>query len=183
MRRRAVWASSAGYRLYRAGDGWMFLAVTTDAEWRRCWTAIGRPDLADDPRFATAAARAANDTALTAALTEEMRTRPASEWETRFGRACLAGVRADATTPGPFFAHDPQMVANDFAPECTHPRFGRHRRWGPVVRVNGGLDTYGPGVLAGEHTDQILTALGRDAQEIASLRTARVATSEPVAWT
>ena len=173
---------SAGYRLYRAGDGWIFLAVTSDAEWGRCWTAIERPELADDPRFATAEARAAHDAALTGALAEALSGRPASEWETRFADECIAGVRADATTPGPFFAHDPQMVANDFAPECIHPRFGVHRRWGPVVRVNGGLDTYGPGVLAGEHSDQILTALRRDRQEIASLRTARVVTSEPVSW-
>ena len=36
--------------------------------------------------------------------------------------------------------------------------------------MNGGLDAYGPGVLAGEHTDEILAALGRSAPEIAALR-------------
>jgi hypothetical protein len=80
--------------------------------------------------------------------------------------------------PGEFFAHDAQMLANDFTPECEHVRFGIHRRWGPVVRVNGGLDHYGPGVLAGQHTDEILMGLGRDAEEIAALRAARVVASE-----
>jgi crotonobetainyl-CoA:carnitine CoA-transferase CaiB-like acyl-CoA transferase len=173
---------AAGYRLYRAGDGWVFLAVTTDAEWCRLWAAIDRLDLADDPRFATPADRAANDAALTAELARELERRPASEWETCLVGACVAGVRADATTPGPFFAHHPQMVANGFAPECTHPRFGTHRRWGPVVWVNGGLDAYRPGVLAGEQTDEILASIGRTAPERASLWAAGVVASEPVEW-
>jgi crotonobetainyl-CoA:carnitine CoA-transferase CaiB-like acyl-CoA transferase len=173
----------AGYRLYRASDGWLFLAVTSDAEWRRCFDAIERPDLAADDRFATTAARRANDAALATELAEALLRRPAREWEERFVAAGVAGMRADATTPGPFFAHDPQILANDFAPVCTHSRFGPHRRWGPVVRVNGGLDAYGSGVLAGEHTDEILATLGRTAEEVAALRANRVVASEPVAWT
>ena len=173
---------SAGYRLYRAAEGWVFLAVTSDAEWERCCAVIERPELAGDARFATAAARAANDAALAAELAGALARRPAPEWEARLLAAGVGGVQADATTPGPFFAHDPQMLANEFSPECTHPRFGVHRRWGPVVRVNGGLDAYGPGVLAGEHTDRLLTELGRRGPEIAALRAARVVASEPVAW-
>jgi hypothetical protein len=72
------------------------------------------------------------------------------------------------------------MLANDFAPECQHRRFGTHRRWGAIVRVNGGLDEYGAGVLAGEHTDEILMAMGRSAEEITALRAARVVASEPL---
>ena len=34
-----------------AGCSW---PSTSDDEWRRAWTAIDRPELADDPRFATA---------------------------------------------------------------------------------------------------------------------------------
>jgi crotonobetainyl-CoA:carnitine CoA-transferase CaiB-like acyl-CoA transferase len=177
-----VTGCAAGYRLYRAAEGWVFLAVTSEAEWHRCFGVIERPDLAYDHRFATAAARVANDAALATQLERELRQRPAGEWEERFVAARVAGVQADASTPGPFFAHHPQMLANDFAPECSHTRFGVHRRWGPVVRVNGGLDHYGPGVLAGEHTDKILAALGRSATEIAALRAARVVASEPVAW-
>ena len=172
----------AGYRLYRAADGWVFLAVASDAEWRRCWEAIERPDLADDLRFATTVTRRTNDAALAAEMAGVLGRRPAHVWEERFIAASVAGMRADATTPGPFFAHDAQVLANDFAPLCTHTRFGTHRRWGAVVNVNGGLDDYGAGVLAGEQTDEILTTLGRSADEIASLRANRVVASEPVAW-
>jgi crotonobetainyl-CoA:carnitine CoA-transferase CaiB-like acyl-CoA transferase len=173
---------SAGYRLYRASTGWIFVALTTDDEWRRCWTMLDHPELADDPRFTDAPARTANDDALAAELGELLLKHPAGEWEQRAHAAGVCVVQADATTPGQFFAHHPQMLANDFTPECTHPRFGHHRRWGAIVRVNGGLGDYGPGVLAGEHTDSVLASVGYDAAQIAELRSARVVSSEPVVW-
>ena len=161
--------TSAGYRLYRTSDGWLFLAVGGDDEWRRCLAVLGLEDRAED------------DDDLTRILADALSQRPADEWEQRFTAAGLAGVRADAATPGVFFAHHEQMLANDFAPECTHTRFGSHRRWGPIVRVNGGAPL-GPGVLAGEHTDSILAGLGFAPDDIARLRASRVVNSEPLAW-
>jgi crotonobetainyl-CoA:carnitine CoA-transferase CaiB-like acyl-CoA transferase len=171
----------AGYRLHRTADGWLFLAVDGDAEWRRCCDALDAPGIADDERFATVAARAAHDEELDAVLAELLAARSAAEWEERMVAARVAGVRADASTPGPFFAHHEQVLANELSPECTHARFGTHRRWGPIVRVNGGGPA-GPGVLAGEHTDAILAGLGRSPADVATLRAARVVASEPVAW-
>ena len=175
-----LFGTNAGYRLYPAAEGWIFLALTTDAEWRRGLAAMDQPEMADDPRFATGTARSANDATLAAVVAGELARRPAAEWEARFHAAGVAGVQADGAMPGVFFSHDAQMLANDFAPECRHLRFGTYRRWGPVVRVNGGLDAYGPGVLAGEHTDELLLAIGHTAEEIAALRAARVVSSEPV---
>lgn len=168
----------AGYRLYRCADGWLFLALTSDDEWRRCAEILGLSWIIDDPRFATAPARAAHDAALQEVLSGALGERSAAEWEQRFVRAGLGGVRADTATPGNCFAHDPQVLANGFTPECTHTRFGRHRRWGPLVRVNRGLETYKAGVLAGEHTDEILVELGYQQREIAALRAEGVVTSE-----
>jgi crotonobetainyl-CoA:carnitine CoA-transferase CaiB-like acyl-CoA transferase len=160
----------------------LFLAVDGDAEWQRAFTALERRDLADDDRFATAEERAAHDGDLVAELADTLGKRTAAEWEERFVTAAVAGVRADLASPGVFFSRDPQVLANDFTPLCTHTRFGLHRRWGPIVRVNGGPDDLGPGVLAGEQTDELLAALGHDAAAIATLRATRVVASEPVAW-
>lgn len=170
---------SAAYRLYQTADGWIFLAVGSDAEWQRCASVLDRTDLAGDARFATAAARASHDRELSAELTTALRGRTASDWERRFVASGVAGVCADEASAGRFFAHHPQVLVNDFTPECTHRRFGPHRRWGPIVKVNGGLDHYGPGVLAGEHTDEILAELGRTPAEIRELRAARIVASEP----
>jgi crotonobetainyl-CoA:carnitine CoA-transferase CaiB-like acyl-CoA transferase len=173
---------AALYRLYRAGEGWLFLAAGSDAEWTRVTEVLERPDLLADPRFGTVADRATHDAELAAELADSLGKRSAADWESRFTAAGVAGVCADASTPGPFFAHDDQVLANGFTPECTHVRFGPYRRWGPVVRVNGGPPTLGPGVLAGEQTDEILAGLGRTPEEIAALRAARVVGSEPVEW-
>ena len=158
------------------------MAAGSDAEWARVTEVLGRPDLLGDPRFAEAADRAAHDAELTAELADSLGKRSAADWESRFTAAGVAGVRAEASTPGPFFAHEPQVLANGFTPECSHARFGPYRRWGPVVRVNGGPPELGPGVLAGEQTDEILAALGRSPEAIAALRAAGVVASEPVEW-
>ena len=124
------------------------LAVPRRRQRRRVAPLLGgarrAPSLADDARFATATARADHDDELTAVLADLLGKRPAAEWEQRLVAAGVAGVRADASTPGPFFAHHEQVLANDFAPECTHARFGPHRRWGPIVRVERRLDRSGP---------------------------------------
>jgi crotonobetainyl-CoA:carnitine CoA-transferase CaiB-like acyl-CoA transferase len=177
-----LFGGAATYRLYRTAEGWLFLAVGSDDEWRRAAAALGRPELADDHRFATAGARAAYDTALTTELAALFAGRSAAEWERELVAARVAGVRADEASPGRFFAHDPQILANDFSPLCTHTRFGVHRRWGPIVRVNGGLAAYGAGVLAGEQTDAILAGLQRTEEQIGALRAARVVGSEPIEW-
>lgn len=164
----ALHGLGSGYRLHRtAGDGWLFLAVTSDAERARAAAVLGVSPvtLADGAGEALAAVFA---------------TRSSAEWEAAFTSAGVAGVRADAATPGKAFAHDPLFLDNGFTPECTHTRFGTHRRWGPVVRVDGGRAAYGPGVLAGEHTDAVLTELGYDCAAIADLRARRIVASEPV---
>jgi hypothetical protein len=96
--------------------------------------------------------------------------------------AGIAGVRADGASPGMFWSHDEQVLANGFAPEVTHLRFGPHRRWGPVVTLGDGPGALRPGVLAGEQTDALLAELGLDAAAIADLRDRRVVSSEPVEW-
>ena len=173
---------AATYRLYPAGPGWVFLAVPTDGEWRRFCAAAGCTDLADDARFAAAGDRTANDEALAAVLADMFASRSAVEWERLCAASGVACVQADDATPGPFFAHHPQAIGNGFSPLTRHARFGEHRRWGPIVTVNGPLDAYGPGVLAGEHTDALLAELGYDGDDIARLRAAGVVASEPVAW-
>jgi crotonobetainyl-CoA:carnitine CoA-transferase CaiB-like acyl-CoA transferase len=171
---------AAGYRLYRAQDGWIFLALTTDAEWSRFFAAIARPDLAGDPRFATASARAESDAALGAELARLFATRPADAWETSLGAARVGCVRADGPTPGPFFAHDPHVRENGFTPGCVHARFGPYRRWGPLVSVGGLAPAYGPGSLAGDHTDALLAELGYSAGDVERLRKSGIVGSEPV---
>ena len=167
---------SACYRRYAARDGWVFLALFDDAEWTRFAAAAGLPG---DERFATREARRANDAALAGALEALFATRDAGDWETSLLAVDVACVRADAAPPGQFLAEDGHVRANGFVPETVHARFGTMRRWGPLVTCNGGLDAWGPGVLAGEHTRALLAELGFAPDEVARLYDEGVVATEP----
>ena len=47
-------------RPYRTSDGYLCTLIYTDAQWRRFWTAVGQPEMMDDPRFKDMAARSRN---------------------------------------------------------------------------------------------------------------------------
>ena len=174
-----LYGISALYRLYPTEQGWVFLAAPTDAEWAR-FCAHAHPELADDPRFGSVTARDEHDAELVDVLTDVFATRPAAEWEALLAPQRIGCVVADAATAGQFFAHDPQMQENDFAPLVHHRRMGEIRRWGPLTRMAGRRGDYGPGVLAGAETDAILREIGRSDEEIAELRSNRVVWAEPV---
>lgn len=74
--------------IFQTADGrWIALAPTGEHFWRKLCESIGRPELADDPRFLDGAARIANVPALTRELADTIVTRPASEWESIFTEA------------------------------------------------------------------------------------------------
>ena len=172
---------NAGYRLYPTADGWVFLAVTTDAEFGAFCTAIGREDLAADERFATGGARVSNDASLVSKLTEVFAADTAAAWEARLVTGRVACVRADGVDGDRFFTQDPHMVGNGWSPIVDHARFGRVQRWGAAVTVGGLNPDYRSAPLAGQHTDAILGELGYDREAIAELRASKVVTSEPIA--
>lgn len=175
------WGLHAGYRLYpTAGDGWVFLALTTDVEFERFCDAVGQSELAVDDRFSTQAARRANDTELAAKITAIFSTDTAASWEHRLIASGVGCVRADDVDSDVFMTRDPHMVANGWSPTIEHQRFGSVQRWGPVVTVDGLNPSYGSAPLAGQHTDALLTEFGHDADAIAELRASNVVTSEAV---
>lgn len=58
------------YGQYASSDGSILLSTFSDASWKRIVDAMDRPDLADDPRFSTAASRVSHRDACDALLTE-----------------------------------------------------------------------------------------------------------------
>jgi crotonobetainyl-CoA:carnitine CoA-transferase CaiB-like acyl-CoA transferase len=157
-----------GYRMYPTSDGWISLAVTSEAEWRRLAEATGRSELANP------SSRSADD------LAALFREGTSESWEARLWPARVGCMRADGPGPGSVWLEDPQVRANHLAVGVEHARFGETLRWGPLVTVNGQADRYGPGALSGDHTDTILRDLGRNDEQIRALREAGVVGSEPV---
>ncbi len=159
------------YRIYPTSDGPVFLAVTTDREWATLVDALAPvTQLGSDPRFATRAAREANAALLAASLAAVFATAPADQWEASL---LAAGVGAMAVHTGRIeqkliddaFGHDSGYVV-----ETRHPTFDGHPRLAPFLAFSRSRTQALAGVLAGQHTDVILAALGRAPAEIADLR-------------
>jgi crotonobetainyl-CoA:carnitine CoA-transferase CaiB-like acyl-CoA transferase len=75
------------YETYDAADRPFAVAVGNDRLFARLCTAVGRPELAGDPRFATNGARVENVDALAAALGAVFATEPADHWVAALGAA------------------------------------------------------------------------------------------------
>jgi CoA:oxalate CoA-transferase len=99
-----------GYRAFVGSDGRAFtVGAIEDAFWRRLCIAIGRPDLADDPAWATFAQRTRGAAQLDALLAAEFAGRPRDAW--------IALLRAADVPVGPVNApseveHDPFVTAS-----------------------------------------------------------------------
>ena len=163
------------YRLYRASEGWVFLAALTDAEWQAFCRTAEHADLLGDPRFASDAARREHDAELIEALETLFATKPSAEWEsllTAVGVACVEAHRDS----GEFFEEHPQAVANHLAEETNSAsgRVGRYLRHGGIVQFSDSPGRFGPGAFGGEHTVRLMEELGYTASQIAAFREHRV---------
>ncbi|MDZ4277687.1 MAG: CoA transferase [Dehalococcoidia bacterium] len=98
--------------------------------------------------------------------------RTTDEWLALFDEA---GVPA-----GPFrftqeLMDDPQVAANDLQVDVEHPVAGTVRMVGPPLQMSGTpLEVQGSSPALGQHTDELLSSLGYEADDIASLRAAGV---------
>ncbi len=156
---------------------WLSIACPDDASWRALATIVGAdradPRLADDPRFATATDRKANEDALDELLAAWASSR--DRWElTR--RLQAAGVAAHPSLSPLELLADDHLEARGLFERFDHPEVGRQTHtglaWRSTTSANG-MPRRAP--LIGEHTDQVLTSvLGLSTAEIADLRASGV---------
>src|SRR4051794_215725 len=78
---------------YQTSDGWMMVTLVNEPQYKRLCAAIGREDLANDPRFADFASRADAADALIAQLREVFLPRPTEAWLSRLHAADLLAER------------------------------------------------------------------------------------------
>jgi CoA:oxalate CoA-transferase len=158
------------YRVFATKDGHLAIVGAGGSLWPGFCRAIERPDLIDDPRFATDGDRARNLAALFAMVEAQLITRTTAEWcdRLRAERQRYAPVRGYDE-----LAADPQTWANGYFAEVDHPQFGRQRIVGTPVRFS---DTPSrPGVTApelGQHSEEVLLEAGVSWDEIGALRDA-----------
>ncbi|MBI2765343.1 MAG: CoA transferase [Chloroflexi bacterium] len=89
-------------------DAWVAIAVVDDAQWRALCGVIGRPELADEPQFATASRRKANEDALFGPIAAWTRQRGHLEAQSLLQEA---GIPAGAVLDALELLRDPHVVA------------------------------------------------------------------------
>ncbi len=101
-------------RPYPTRDGHISLMAVTDAQWRRLYVAIGRPELADDPRFADLDGRIANVDALYGVLADQVAQNTTAHWRQALDAADIPNAamatlqdvfRSDYLNDTGFFQH------------------------------------------------------------------------------
>jgi crotonobetainyl-CoA:carnitine CoA-transferase CaiB-like acyl-CoA transferase len=163
------WGWSALYRLYKTSDGYLAIAALTDEHWRALGPAIGRPEMADDARYATSVVRSDNDEALAGELSAAFAGRPAAEW---LAILDAAGVPAEVCDPDyvtRLFA-DPDAERRQLTASFQHRMVGTMKMGGLNFRLSGtpGVIKSGP-LWPGQDTKTILADLGYTAEEIGKL--------------
>ncbi|KOU09463.1 CoA-transferase [Streptomyces sp. NRRL F-5755] len=159
----------APYNAYPTADGQpVLLSVQNDREWGRlARQVLGRPELADDPAFATNVARTRNRDRTDRVVGEALAGMAVEEAVRRLEEAGIACARLNGVAE---LAGHPQLAARDRWREVGSP-VGPLRALLPPITLPGSAGP-GPGNVPalGEHTDALLSALGLTSERIAALR-------------
>ncbi|NUB14365.1 CoA transferase [Azospirillum brasilense] len=157
------------YQAFATLDGHIILAVGNDGQFAKFCQVAGRPELAQDPRYATNPARVANRKELVPILELLLEQRTSRDW--------LSALEAVGVPCGPIndvsqvFA-DPHVQARHIHQDLPHPTAGTVPTVASPIRYSATPieHTVAPPTL-GQHTDAVLEqALGLCAADIAALR-------------
>jgi benzylsuccinate CoA-transferase BbsF subunit len=152
-------------------DMWVAIVAVDDAQWARLAKVIGRPELADDPRFVTLEARKRNEDEL-----EEIVT----AWTLRYQAADAArilqegGVAVSVCNTSKDLFEDPHLNERKYFVELNHADVGVMKHAGIPWRMSATpCAVRAPAPLIGQHTDEVLIQLlGYSEDEVRRLRKA-----------
>jgi crotonobetainyl-CoA:carnitine CoA-transferase CaiB-like acyl-CoA transferase len=151
------------YQPFRAVDGWIAVAAANDGLYSRLCTAIERPDLAADERYATNEARVLNREPLIAELEAVFVGRSADEWE----RLLLAAGVPAGKIRG---VGEALRTGQARTRRVDHPTGATVELVGPPFELkSANLGAWTPPPLLGQHTAEVLGELGVDDERLASL--------------
>ena len=151
---------------YRTSDGWMMVALVREEQYVRLVRALGRPDLADDLRFADFAARAAHAPVLVDIVGGIFASDTTEGW---LARLRAADILADRVNGFDDWLADPHIVATGGAVAVAQPEMGQFptpRTPGIPLAVDAAMP---PAPRIGEHGAAILAEIGLDPVAIARL--------------
>ena len=160
------------YQVFDTADRPITLGLGNDGIFKRFWQAAGQPAVADDPRYATNAARVAVREEIVARIQAVLKTQTREYWL----KKCVEhNVPAGPVNSAEEVARDPELMARGLFYTATH---GARKipQVGLGIAVNDSNVTYRSAPpLLGEHNDAVLSGLlGYDAARIAQLKSQKI---------
>jgi len=153
-------------QLYRTADGWIFIMCNKQKFWPVLCEKIGRPEWAEDARFATFPARLQHRALLTELLDAALMTRGTEDWLAHFAGAVPAAPVYDVE----------RALTSDFVRQedrvwsYPHPQRPDFRMVPPAFRLPGEDMPRRPAAELGADTDAVLRDVGYSDERIAALR-------------
>lgn len=157
--------------VFETSDGHINIAASGDNLWERCCSALGVPELVDNPDYATGKKRSENRKVVNELLAKRTRTNTSAHW--------IAVLNKAGVPCGPINSIDqtfaePQVKHLGIARPIEHPKLGEINVVGQPIN----LSRYPqpshlkPTPDLGQHTDAVLGELGYDTAAIAKLKSA-----------
>ena len=158
---------TAPYQAFPTADGWINVGGANQANWERIVKVIGRPELAQDPRFLNNGERMKNLSALTPLIGEALKKRKSADWIREFE---AAGVPVGPVNKIGDMLGDEQVNSREMVVEVDHARAGRVKALGHPIKFSETRAEVKRGApLLGQHTREVLTELGYTAAQIDAL--------------
>ena len=155
-------------RPYRTADGYLCMLAYTDAQWRRFWAEVGKPEMMQDARFVDMAARSRNIDEVYRLAGEQLTSRKTAEWIATFDTAGNPGRAGASRSTRSSTIRISTPSASSSA--CSiRPRARSWCRTSPVrfADTPAAIDRLPPRL--GEHGREILREIGMRPDEIDAL--------------
>jgi crotonobetainyl-CoA:carnitine CoA-transferase CaiB-like acyl-CoA transferase len=156
------------YQVFETKDGYVTIAVTNDALWRKMCDALELNELKDHPKYALNVNRVANREELVGILTEFTRSKDSSDIIEKLKRAGVPGGPIHDLTQ--VLSH-PQIQSREMIQEVEHPTIGMLKMLGIPIKLSdtpGSVRKAPP--LLGENTDEVLSQLGYTSCDIEAFK-------------
>ena len=157
----------APYQAVQCSDGYVTIGASNDKLFERLCDALGHPEWARLPEFANNPSRVRNRDALAARIESVTRQRSRREWIEEFDRR---EVPCGPINSYPEAFEHPQVVAREMVVAVDHPTLGSIRALGSPIKLSATPpQVRRPAPRLGEHTEEVLRALGVTDPELSEL--------------
>ena len=174
QRTGSVLEGVAPSNVYRCADGEFLIGANQDSVFARLCKAMGRPELATDPRYADHVSRGRNQRELDAII---------EQWTSQYTVAEVEAAMIEHSVPAgkiyraPEMLEDPHFAAREAVVEVDSPRWGRVKMQNAFPKLSdtpSGIRGPAP-TRIGEHNDEVYRGLlGMSEEEMTRLKSAAV---------